>query len=194
MPSESDVTVLLNQWAAGDQAALDALMPLVYRELHKLAKRHMGQQQPGHTLQTTAVIHEAYLKLASGAQPPSQDKPWNNRTHFFAVAAKAMRQILVDHARAQLAGKRGGDAEIVPLDEWAATWEQAPAQLIALNQALEALAKADSRKGQVVELRYFGGLSVDETAQALNVSVETVARDWKFALAFLKRELQAPGR
>jgi RNA polymerase sigma-70 factor, ECF subfamily len=185
MPLEQDVTLLLNRWAQGDQAALDRLMPLLYRELHKLAKRYMAQQSPGHTLQTTAVVNEAYLKLASGA-----NHDWQDRNHFLGVAAKAMRHILVDHARSQSAGKRGGEFAIVPLDDAFAAAEETAAEVVALDAALTALAKVDARKAQVVELRYFGGLSVEETARTLNVSPETVARDWKFALAFLRREMR----
>src|SRR5215831_4175693 len=179
MSSEPDVTVLLNQWADGNQAAFDALMPLVYAELHKLAKRYMERQTSGHTLQTTAVINEAYLKLAAG-----RDGNWKNRSHFFGVAAKAMRHVLVDYARSQRASKRGGEIAIVPLDEDPAATDKNAAEVIALDFALTALAKSFPRQGQVVELRYFGGLSVEEAAQALNISQETVTRDWKFARAF----------
>ena len=182
---DTDVTLLLNQWANGDESALNALMPVLYRELHKIAKNFMSRQQPGHTLQTTAVVHEAYLKLAG-----SRDIEWRNRSHFFAVAAKAMRHILVDHARSLQANKRGGDAVLVPLEEGFVASGDPAADMLALDSALTALAKVDARKSQVLELRYFAGLSVEETAETLSVSPETVARDWKFARAFLGREMQ----
>jgi len=181
-----DVTQLLRRWAHGDRGALDELMPLIYRELHKLAKRHMTQQEAGHTLQTTAVIHEAYLKLGG-----SSDKDWENRAHFFGVAAKAMRHVLVDHARSRRASKRGGEVRIEQLDEGAADFGVArAAELIALDDALTSLAGQYPRQAEVVELRYFGGLSVEETAATLKLSPETVARDWRFAKAFLRSELQ----
>jgi len=188
MSSEPDVTVLLNQWADGNQAAFDALMPLVYAELHKLAKRYMERQASGHTLQTTAVINEAYLKLAAG-----REGAWKNRSHFFGVAAKAMRHVLVDYARSQRASKRGGEIAIVPLDEDPAATDKKATEVIALDSALTALAKSFPRQGQVVELRYFGGLSVQEAAHALNISQETITRDWKFARAFLRREMERGG-
>ena len=185
MSAEHDVTRLLNQWAAGDQNAIDQLLPLVYRELHKMAKRYMAQQAPGHTLQTTAVINEAYLKLAAGAEPD-----WENRAHFFGVAAKAMRHVLVDHARHHHAAKRGGEVQMVPLDDNLAISAGAGSEMIALDEALTSLAKLDARKSQVVELRYFGGLSVEDTARTLKISPETVARDWKFAKAYLQGEIR----
>jgi RNA polymerase sigma factor (TIGR02999 family) len=185
MSSEHDVTLLLNRWAQGDETALDRLIPLLYRELHKIAKRYMQQQAPGHTLQTTAVIHEAYLKLAGDAE-----RDWKDRSHFLAVAAKAMRQVLVDYARSQKAAKRGGEFAIVPLEDGLTAARDSAAEVVALDAGIEALAKVDPRKAQVIELRYFGGLSVEETARALDISAETVARDWKFARAFLRREMQ----
>lgn len=187
MLSGDNLTELLVQWGRGDEAALDRLMPLVYRELHKMAKRYMAQQNPGHTLQTTAVIHEAYMKLAAGSE---QD--WECRAHFFGVAAKAMRHVLVDHARTRLSAKRGGDIREVTLDEGIATAPGQEQGLVALDDALTTLAQLHSRQGQVVELRYFAGLSVEETAQVLKVSPETVARDWSFAKAFLRREMSRP--
>lgn len=180
------VTVLLRRWSHGDQGALNELMPLIYRELHKLAKRHMARQKAGHTLQTTAVIHEAYLKMGASA-----DKDWENRGHFFGVAAKAMRHVLVDHARAQRAAKHGGEVRIEQLDEGADVGVARAAEMIALDDALTALAGQYPRKAEVVELRYFGGLSVEETARTLKLSPETVARDWHFAKAFLRRELKS---
>jgi len=160
-------------------------MPLIYRELHNLAKRQMTQQEPGHTLQTTAVIHEAYLKLGG-----SSDKDWENRAHFFGVAAKAMRHVLVDHARSRRAAKRGGEVRIEQLDEGADFGVARAAEMIALDDALTSLAGQYPRQAEVVELRYFGGLSVEETAATLKLSPETVARDWRFAKAFLRSELQ----
>jgi RNA polymerase sigma-70 factor (ECF subfamily) len=184
MASGNEVTELLHQWGGGDPSALDRLLPLVYRELHKMAKRYMRRQDSQHTLQTTAVINEAYLKLAGGAE-----QNWESRAHFFGVAAKAMRHVLVDHARAGQSAKRGGDMAAVTLDEGMAVAALRPAELVALDDALCGLAELHPRKGQVVEMRYFGGLSVEETAAILNISGETVARDWRFAKAFLEREL-----
>jgi RNA polymerase sigma factor (TIGR02999 family) len=178
------ITQLLNQWASGERAALDQLMPLVYKELHKIAKQYMEHQNPNHTLQATALINEAYLKVVGGAE-----QEWENRAHFFGVAAKAMRHILVDHARARRAVKRGGEAQILSLEESIPAFDRIAAELVALDEALVALAKIDPRKGQVVEMRYFGGLSVHDTAQMLKVSPETVARDWRFAKSFLRREM-----
>ncbi|HTS75760.1 MAG TPA: sigma-70 family RNA polymerase sigma factor [Bryobacteraceae bacterium] len=179
------VTQLLAQWGKGDQAALDQLLPLVYRELHKIAKHYMNQQGAGHTLQTTAVIHEAYLKLAAGA-----DQDWHSRAHFFGVAAKAMRHVLVDHARSRKAAKRGGEIQVVEIDEGLAVVGGPAQEIVALDDALQTLAASYPRQAEVVELRYFGGLSVEDTAKTLNVSPETVARDWKFAKSFLRREIR----
>ena len=179
-----DVTQLLHRWAYGDRGALDELMPLIYRELHKLAKRHMTQQEPGHTLQTTAIIHEAYLKLGG-----SSDKDWENRGHFFQVAAKAMRHVLVDYARTRRAAKRGGDVRIEQLDDAADVGNARSAEMITLDDALTALARQYPRQAEVIQLRYFGGLSVEETARTLKLSPETIARDWRFAKAFLRSEL-----
>jgi len=182
---EHEITRLLQRWAKGDAAAPDQLLPLVYKELHKLAKRYMAQQSPDHTLQTTALINEAYLKLAAGA--PAN---WENRAHFYGVAAKAMRQVLVDYARHRQTAKRGGEINMVTLDENLAISGGIGAEMVALDEALNALVKLDPRKGQVVELRYFGGLSVDEIAGTLKVSPETVARDWQFAKTYLQREMK----
>ncbi len=179
-----DVTQLLRRWARGDRGALDELMPLIYRELHNLAKRQMTHQEPGHTLQTTALIHEAYLKLGG-----LSDKDWENRAHFFGVAAKAMRHVLVDHARTRRATKRGGEIRIEQLDEGADVGVARAGEMIALDDALTSLAGQYPRQAEVVELRYFGGLSVEETAATLKLSPETVARDWRFAKAFLRSEL-----
>jgi RNA polymerase sigma factor (TIGR02999 family) len=179
-PSPQDVTQWLIAWSQGDQAALDRLMPLVYDELHRMAKRHMARQQPGHTLQTTALIHEAYLRLVG--QPAKQ---WQNRAHFFAVAAQAMRHVLVDYARSRGYQKRGGGARAVSLDEAAIVSHERAAELIALDEALTDLAALHPRQSQVVELRFFGGLSVEETAEVLKVSPDTVMRDWRMAKAWL---------
>jgi RNA polymerase sigma factor (TIGR02999 family) len=186
--SPQEISRLLADWSHGDQAAVDKLMPLVYRELRRMAKRYMARQNPGHTLQTTALIHEAYLKLLG--QP---EKHWRNRTHFYAVAASAMRHILVDYARSKNFAKRGGGAHLVSLDEAAGVSTERAAELIALDGALDGLAAFDRRKSQIVELRYFGGLSVEETAEVLKVSPATVRREWGLAKAWLHRELQKDG-
>ena len=188
MPSpRDDVTQLLRRWARSDRGALDELMPVIYSELHKLAKHQMTRQEPGHTLQTTAVIHEAYLRLGGG----SSDKDWENRAHFFGVAAKAMRHVLVDYARTRRAAKRGGDVRVEQLDDGADVGEARSAEMIALDDALTSLAGQYPRQAEVIELRYFGGLSVEETARTLKLSPETVARDWRFAKAFLRSELMS---
>jgi len=179
---------LLVELRNGDRGAFDRLVPLVYRELHKLAKRYMAQQNAGHTLQTTALIHEAYLKLAGGLE-----KTWEDRTHFFAVAATAIRQVLVDHARAKHAAKRGGDVQVLRPDDALSIADSARDDLIALDDALHALARLNPRQSEVVELRYFAGLSVEETAAVLSISPETVMRDWSVAKAFLYREMKSQG-
>jgi RNA polymerase sigma-70 factor, ECF subfamily len=184
-PCGHEVTQLLLQWGKGDRAALDRLLPLVYRELHKMAKRYMARQDAGHTLQTTAVINEVYLKLADGA-----GEDWQSRAHFFGVAAKAMRHVLVDHARSHVSTKRGGEVRFVPLEEGIVVAGGREHEMIALDDALTGLAELHPRQGQVVELRYFAGLSVEETAKVLQISAETVARDWRFAKKFLQREIQ----
>jgi RNA polymerase sigma-70 factor (ECF subfamily) len=187
-PSPDDVTELLIAWEHGDQAALDRLMPLVYEELRRRARQYMNAQGPGHTLQTTALIHEAFLKLVN--QP---HKHWANRTHFTAVAARAMRQILIDHARAHACAKRGGPARLMSLDDGAVISVERAFELVALDDALKALEKVDPRKARVVEMRYFGGLSVDEASQVLGVSPDTVMRDWRLAKSWLRRELTGTG-
>jgi RNA polymerase sigma-70 factor, ECF subfamily len=184
-PSSHEITKLLNRWGNGDKSAVNQLIPLVYRELHKLAKRYVSQQNESNTLQTTALIHEAYIKLA-GDSP----KHWENRDHFFAVAAKAMRQVLVDHARATLANKRGGTLPVMQFDECEVVFPARSAELIALDDALTTMAKLHPRQSEAVELRYFGGLSVEEEARILKVSSDTVMRDLRFAKAWLRRELQ----
>ena len=179
-----EVTQLLADWSNGDQLALDQLMRLVEGELRQMAHRYMARQNPGHTLQTTALINEAFVKLIG-----QQDKHFQNREHFFGVAASAMRHILVDYARSKQYGKRGGGAPVVSLDEALTVSEERAAELVALDDALKELAKFDDRKAQVVELRFFGGLSVEETAKVLNVSEITVMRDWSMAKSWLHREL-----
>jgi len=182
--SPQEVTQLLVDWSQGDRAALDKLMPLVYDELRRMAKRYMGQQPHGHTLQTTALIHEAYLRLVGQAE-----KQWENRAHFFAVAAQAMRHILVDYARSRHSAKRGGEARAVSLEEAAVVSQERTAELVALDDALKELAALSPRQSRVVELRYFGGLSVEETAEVLKVSPDTVMRDWSLAKAWLHHTL-----
>jgi RNA polymerase sigma-70 factor (ECF subfamily) len=184
MPSTHEITQLLGAWSAGDEHALEKLMPLVYDELHRLAQAYMGRERPGHTLQTTALVHEAYLRLIDSGRAGLQD-----RSHFFALCAKLMRRILVDWARARLSLKRGGDVRILDLEESLVVSPHASSELVALDDALKALEAFDPRKAQIIELRFFGGLSVDETAEVLKVSVETVARDWRLAKSWLRREL-----
>ena len=178
------ITNLLLAWGQGDEAALQSLMPLVYDELRKVAARHMRGQREGHTLQTTALVNEAYLRLIDASRVK-----WQNRAHFFAVAAHLMRRILVDFARSRNYQKRGGGAKAVSLDEAMIVAPERGADLLALDEALTRLQALNERQAQVVELRYFGGLSEDETAEALKVSVRTVRRDWNFARAWLHREL-----
>jgi len=182
--SQQRVTELLVRWSQGDDAALAELTPLVYEELRRLAHRQMGGERPGHTLQTTALVNEAYLRLADQTNPC-----WQNRAHFFAVAARAMRQILVSYARSQQSQKRGGGALKVDLDEAALLSPEESKEIVDLHEALEQLSALDSRKAQVVELKYFGGLNYDEIAEVLKISPVTVRRDWKFARAWLYKEL-----
>ena len=184
MSAAHSVTELLEQWNHGDREALDKLMPLIYEELRKMARRYMNQQKPGHTLQTTALIHEAYLRMVK-----QKEKHFQNRAHFFGVAAQAMRQILVDYARARHTTKRGGHARPVSLEEAALVTQERAGELIAFDEALQELATLSERQGRVVELRYFGGLSVEETATVLEVSPETVMRDWTMAKTWLHRAL-----
>ena len=183
-PSTYEVTTLLQAWSAGDEAALEKLAPLVYEELRRTAHRYMARERTGHTLQTTALVNEVYLRLVKVSEVN-----WQNRAHFFAVCAQMMRRILTDFARSRRYLKRGGNAARVPFDEALFAGHEAPADIVALDDALKALAGFDERKGRVVELRFFGGLSVEETAEVLRVSVETVHRDWKLAKAWLLSEL-----
>lgn len=183
-PSVPNITKLLVDWCNGDKEALNQLMPLVHDELRRMADRYMRNERKGHTLQTSALVNEAYLRLID-----HENIPWQNRAHFFGVAAQAMRRILVDHARSRSYLKRGGAAQRVSFDEAATLAEDRAAELVALDDALQELAKFDPRKCLVVELRYFGGLSMEETAEAAGVSVPTVTRDWNTAKAWLLREL-----
>lgn len=178
------ITLLLGEWGKGDEGALEELMPLVYDELRRMARGHLRRQPAGHTFQTTELLHETYLKLAG-----NDEHNWANRAHFFGVAAKAMRHILVDHARSKHAGKRGGWQERVSLGDDVAGTSIQSGQVLALDDALKALAELDERKSSVVELKYFGGLTNEETADVLRISVETVKRDWRFARTWLLREL-----
>ena len=179
-------TALLLAWGRGDQAAFDELLPLVYGELRRIARQHLGRERAGHTLQPTALVNEAYLRLIDVNRIQ-----WQNRHHFFAVAARVMRRLLVDSARARRVGKRGGGAQLASLDEALVVSNEPQRGLVELDDALNALAAVDPRKAQVVELRYFGGLSVEETAAALQVSTGTVMRDWRLAKVWLLRELSA---
>jgi len=184
--SKVEVTQLLRAWGGGDDQALDKLTPLVESELHRLAHRYMARENPGHTLQTTALVNEVYLKLVN-----VQDMTWQDRAHFFAISARMMRHILTDFARSRHFQKRGGAAVHVTLDEALMVSPQQDEDIVALDDALHQLASVDSRKSQVVELRFFGGLSVEETAEVLKISRETVIRDWKFAKVWLLRELSS---
>jgi RNA polymerase sigma-70 factor, ECF subfamily len=182
--SQERVTELLVQWSCGDHVALAELTPLVYEELHRVAHHHLSGQGPGHTLQTTALVNEAYLRLADQTNPR-----WQNRAHFLAVAARAMRQILVSYARSQRAQKRGGGALKVDLEEAALASPEESKEIVDLHEALEQLSALDSRKAQVVELKYFGGLNYDEIAEVLKISRITARRDWEFAKLWLYTEL-----
>lgn len=183
-PSPARVTALLQAWGNGDQDALPALLPLVEQELRRLARHYMRGERPGHTLQPTALVNEAYLRLVDIAHVR-----WQNRAHFLAVAARTMRRVLVDMARAKGYQKRGGRTPLVPLDDVDVAAPAPATDVVALHDALDALGALDARKAQVVELRYFGGLTVDETAEVIGVSPETVMRDWTFAKAWLLRAM-----
>ena len=177
------VTRLLHEWKNGDSRALDELMPIVYRELQVLAGRLLAGERPGHTLSATALVHEAYLRLVDA------DVAWQDRTHFYAVAARVLRRILVDHAKTQKRQKRGGDAEKIPLDEAVLIGSEAASIVVDLDEALDRLAIQDARKSEIIQLLFFGGLTYDETADALSISPATVHRELKLAKAWLYREL-----
>ena len=182
--SSPNVTQLLHAWSHGDERALEQLMPLVYQELYRLAKHYMARERPGQTLQVTALVNEAYLRLIDW-----KNVRWQNRAHFFGVSAQLMRRILVDFARSRHYAKRGGEAQHVSLEEAAVVSQERDADLVALDDALNALAAIDPPQSQVVELRFFGGLSVEETAEVLKISPRTVMREWSLARAWLYREL-----
>lgn len=185
MPSPTSLTTeLLTAWSDGDQTARDKLMPLVYEELHRLAHHYMRRESPGHTLQTSALVNEAFVKLVD-----QKNVRWQNRAHFFGIAAQLMRRILVDHARSRQTSKRGGGVHPVSFDDALYVSDERSAEVVAVHEALEQLAQFDQRKGQIVELRFFGGLSIDETAEVLGVSPGTVMRDWTLAKAWLHREM-----
>jgi RNA polymerase sigma-70 factor (ECF subfamily) len=179
-----EVTQLLMAWNDGDQSALERLIPLVHAELHRIARRYMRSERAGHTLQTSALINEAYLRLID-----AQQVHWQNRAHFFGIAAQLMRRVLVDFARSRGYKKRGGGALQVSLDETMVITKERGEDLVALDEALSALSELDERKGRVVEMRFFGGLSEKEIAEALRVSLETVRRDWRLAKSWLRRRL-----
>jgi RNA polymerase sigma factor (TIGR02999 family) len=187
MAATADVTRLLKAWSEGDQAALDLLAAKVYRELHRIARRYMKNERAGHTLQATALVNEVYLRLVD-----VKNVDWQHRAQFFAIAAQMMRRILVDAARARGSHKRGGGAVRVNVDEVPVLSPEPAASLVALDAELEALSKIGPRQARVVELRYFGGLSEEETAEVLKISVRSVRRDWHFARAWLMRELNDP--
>jgi RNA polymerase sigma-70 factor (ECF subfamily) len=183
-PSPQEVTQLLIDWSNGDKAALDKLMPVVYSELRRLASHYMRQERSGHTLQSTALVNEAYVRLAE-----CQGTRWQDRAHFFAVAAQVMRHVLIDHARRYKYVKRGAGAVKVSLDEAAVLTQERAGDLIALDEALKSLEQIDPRKSRVVEMRFFGGLSIDETAEVMKLSSMTIQREWRWAKAYLYREV-----
>jgi RNA polymerase sigma factor (TIGR02999 family) len=184
METPADVTQLLLAWSSGNREALDQLLPLVYHELRKIAERYLKRERSGHTLQTTALVHEAYLKLIDQRQVQ-----WQNRAHFFGIAAQAMRRILVDHARSRQTGKRGSGGVRITLDENLKVSDERATDLLALDDALNALAQLDPQKSRIVELRYFGGLSIEETAGVLALGTATVIRQWRLARAWLYGEI-----
>jgi len=188
-PSPHEITQLLKAWSNGEQSALDRLMPLVYKDLHRLARRHMAGERNDNTLQATALVNEAYARLVD-----SKQATWQDRAHFFAVCAKLMRNILVDAARSRRSLKRGADLAVVELDEAIAASAEPAVDVIALDQALDGLAAFDPRKARVVELRIFGGLKAEETAEVLKISTDTVTRDMHLATAWLRRELGREAR
>jgi RNA polymerase sigma factor (TIGR02999 family) len=182
------VTELLVRWRQGDRQALDALIPLVYEELRRIAQHFLQREKPGHTLQSTALVHEAYVRMVGQNLPQ-----WQSRAHFFGIAAQLMRQILVDHARSRQAAKRGGDVFKISLDESTALPEQKDLDLIALDDALKSLSELDSQQSRIVELRYFAGLTIEDTSEVLGISPATVKRDWATARAWLQREMLRGG-
>ena len=184
--TQNEVTELLRQWQSGDQSALDKLTPLVYDELHRLAHQYLNRERSDHTLQTTALVNEAYLRLVK-----ESDIDWEGRAHFFAVSARVMRHILVDYARQHTAAKRGREFQKVVRDDEALLFTERAAELVALDEAMRALQQIHPRQSQVVELRYFGGLNNKEASKVMNVSETTIERDWRFAKAWLYRELEA---
>jgi RNA polymerase sigma-70 factor (ECF subfamily) len=182
--SSQQVTQLLAAWSSGDRAALDELMPLVHEELRRLAHHYISRERPGHTLQTSALINEAYVRLVD-----QKNIQWQDRAHFFGIAARLMRQVLVDYARKQSYAKRGGDVRRVPFNEVMIVSEERAAEVVALDAALKSLAEFDPRQSRIVELRFFGGLSIEETAEVLAVSPGTVMHDWTLAKAWLRRAI-----
>jgi RNA polymerase sigma factor (TIGR02999 family) len=185
-PAPSEVTQLLIAWSDGDQAARERLMSVVYEELHRLARRYMRNESPGHTLQTSALVNEAFIRLVD-----QRNVHWQNRSHFFGIAAQMMRRILVDYARSRNFAKRGGGALKLSLEEELFVSDERSAEVVAVHEALEGLARIDPRQAQIVELKFFGGLSNEETAAVLTVSPGTVARDWTMAKAWLRREISS---
>ena len=187
-PAPEEMSQLLRDWSNGDQAALDKVMPVVYQELHRLAHHYMRKERVGHTLQTTALVNEAYMRLAN-----YKKMRWQSRAHFFGVAAQVMRRILVENARSKNFAKRGGGAEKISLDETAVVSAGRSAEVIAVDDALTELESWDPRKGRIVELRFFGGLSIEETAEVLKVSPTTVQREWRSAKAWLYKAISEGG-
>jgi RNA polymerase sigma factor (TIGR02999 family) len=185
-PESHEVTKLLKDWGAGDESVPEKLMPLVYDELRRLAHQYMRREKPGHTLQTSALVNEAYLRLVK-----QSEIQWESRAHFFGIAARLMRQILVDQARRRNFAKRGGGAIRVSLNDATAIAHEQSASVVALDEALKTLEQTDPRKSRIVELRFFGGMSIEETAEALKVSPGTVMREWTFARAWLRQEMNA---
>ena len=183
--AQSQITQMLQDWSDGNRAALDRLTPLVYAELHRLAHRHMNRERAGHTLQTSALVNEAFLRLVD-----QKNVRWNNRAHFFGIAAQMMRRILVDHARSHLYAKRGAGAVHVSLDHAALASNETSAEVTALDEALSKLESLDPQQGRVVELRFFGGLTIKETAEAMGISVDRVKCEWSTAKAWLYREMK----
>ena len=184
MSSTHEVTELLTAWSGGDKAALDKLMPLIHQELRRLAHRYMSRERPGHTMQTTALVNEAYIRLVN-----REGVHWQNRAHFFAIASQLMRHILVDHARSHAYAKRGGGAQTISLDEAMVVSQERAAEVVALDDALKELADIDPQQSRIVELRFFGGLTIEETAVVLGLSPATIKREWSTAKAWLYHEL-----